>query len=177
MKFISFGLSGWVVALTLVFITSVQASIDVYEFSTDERRDQYLALTKELRCPKCQNQDIADSNAPIAQDMRREVHRMVEEGQSSEQVVQFMVDRFGEFVSYKPKVNASTFALWFGPYILLVLGLIVVAIVAKKAHNKRDSSLPSLSAEEQSKLSQLLDDAESPSSKASSESTKGSSSA
>lgn len=174
MKLISLGLSAWVIVLSLAFGASVHASIDVYEFSTEDRRDQYLALTKELRCPKCQNQDIADSNAPIAQDMRREVHRMVEDGQSSEQVVQFMVDRFGEFVSYKPKVNASTYALWYGPYILLVLGLIVVVIVAKKARNKRDSSGPELSAEEENKLNQLLEDAELPSSKASNKNTKGS---
>ena len=67
-----------------LFTPFANADIDVYEFSTEEKRTRYLDLTKELRCPKCQNQDIADSNAPIAQDMRREVHRMVEEGHADQ---------------------------------------------------------------------------------------------
>ena len=136
------------------------ADIDIYEFSSEDVRDRYTILTKELRCPKCQNQDIADSNAPIAQDMRREVHRMVEGGHSVESVVAHMVERFGEFVSYKPKVGASTYLLWYGPLFLIVLGLITVASVSvrRKAIANEEplkQDLP-LSQEESAKVAALL---------------------
>jgi len=108
------------------------ASIDVYEFSNQQNQEKYQRLTEQLRCPKCQNQDIKDSNAPIAKDMRREVHRLVEEGQSEESIVEFMVERFGEFVSYKPAVNAKTAALWYGPFVLILVGLLIIYIIVKK---------------------------------------------
>ncbi|MGH8483090.1 MAG: cytochrome c-type biogenesis protein, partial [Pseudomonas sp.] len=71
------------------------AAIDTYQFADDAERERYKDLTKELRCPKCQNQDIADSNAPIAADLRREIFRMLGEGKSNAQIVEFMVDRYG----------------------------------------------------------------------------------
>ena len=106
------------------------ATIDLYEFSSEVNQARYKALTKELRCPKCQNQDIADSNAPIAQDMRREVHRLLEAGQDDRSIVRFMVDRFGEFVSYKPKIKPATYLLWYGPWVLLVLGGMIILLMA-----------------------------------------------
>lgn len=115
--------------------SELKADIDVYSFSDEQNRQQYLDLTKQLRCPKCQNQDIADSNAPIASDMRREVHRLVEDGQSKDEIVAFMVDRFGEFVTYKPKLIPATYLLWFGPWILVLLGLILITVLAKRRHS------------------------------------------
>ncbi|RML38486.1 Cytochrome c-type bioproteinsis protein CycL, partial [Pseudomonas syringae pv. maculicola] len=81
----------------------------------DAERARYSELTRELRCPKCQNQDIADSNAPIAADLRKEIYRMLGEGQSNQKIIDFMVDRYGDFVRYKPSLNARTWLLWFGP--------------------------------------------------------------
>lgn len=153
------------VSMLLVMTLGVaQASIDVYEFSSEDNRQRYLELTRELRCPKCQNQDIADSNAPIAQDMRREVHRLVEQGESSDSVVDFMVERFGEFVSYKPKVTPATYALWYGPFVFLGLGILVVVLVAMQRRRQRTenesetlSSEPEeLGRDEQEKLAALL---------------------
>ncbi|KZZ13452.1 hypothetical protein A3751_19515, partial [Oleiphilus sp. HI0080] len=107
--------------LSLSFLTQ-SSSIDVFEFSSDENRQSYKELTRELRCPKCQNQDIADSNAPIAKDMRVQVHRLVEDGKTSDEVVNYMIERFGDFVTYKPKVSTETYLLWYGPWVFIVLG-------------------------------------------------------
>ena len=101
-------------------------------FSSEDKLQAYQDLTKELRCPKCQNQDIKDSNAPIAQDMRREVHRLVEEGKSHDQVIGFMIERFGDFVTYTPKIAKETYVLWFGPIAFVLIGLIAIAMVVSK---------------------------------------------
>lgn len=131
------------ISLLLVLLAGAQiahASIDVYEFSSDDKRERYHALTKELRCPKCQNQDIADSNAPIAKDMRREVHRLVEKGVAEDDVVAYMVERFGEFVTYTPTLDKRTYALWYGPVVVLALGLLIVLITATRARKNKQSS-------------------------------------
>ncbi|AZE22149.1 Cytochrome c heme lyase subunit CcmL [Pseudomonas chlororaphis subsp. aureofaciens] len=96
------------------------AAIDTYEFANDAERERFRELTKELRCPKCQNQDIADSNAPIAADLRKEIFRMLGEGKDNQQIIDFMVDRYGDFVRYKPALTGKTALLWFGPAGLLL---------------------------------------------------------
>lgn len=124
--------------LALVFSSApLLANIDLYEFSNEQNQVRYKVLTKELRCPKCQNQDIADSNAPIAEDMRREVHRLLEEGEEEQAIVDFMVDRFGEFVSYKPRVKPATYLLWYGPWSLLFLGVVVIVFMVGRRASKR----------------------------------------
>jgi cytochrome c-type biogenesis protein CcmH len=134
-------------------------AIDVYQFDSEAQREQYQSLTKLLRCPKCQNQDIADSNAPIA-DMRREVHRLVLAGQTEEQVVQYMVDRFDEFVTYRPRVSASTYVLWYGPWVLTVAGVILVVLLASRRRRKSVSEVAeaptALSAEQKQRLDALI---------------------
>jgi len=123
--------------------TSLRAEIDLYKFKDEESRLNYSALTKELRCPKCQNQDIADSNAPIASDMRREVHRLLEEGKSPAEVVDFMIDRFGEFVTYKPKVAPATYALWYGPWVLVFCGgLLIYFMIRRRTNGTPNEEVP-----------------------------------
>jgi len=141
--------------------TQLKADIDVYQFSGEDNRQLYLDLTKQLRCPKCQNQDIADSNAPIASDMRREVHRLVEAGQTKDEIVAFMVERFGEFVSYKPKVIPATYMLWFGPWILVICGVTLVYVLARKRRtgmNNQNSQLAGkeLSEQQRQQLDRLM---------------------
>jgi cytochrome c-type biogenesis protein CcmH len=118
---------------------AASANIDVYQFTSEDKRQDYLSLTKELRCPKCQNQDIADSNAPIAADMRREVHRLLEEGNKPDAIVDFMIERFGEFVTYKPKQGASTFLLWYGPWIFIGIGAVFIIIAVRSRANSKNS--------------------------------------
>ncbi|MBH3434739.1 cytochrome c maturation protein CcmH [Pseudomonas citronellolis] len=133
------------------------AAIDTYEFPNEAERQRFRSLTTELRCPKCQNQDIADSNAPIAADLRKQIYEQLQQGKSDEQIVDYMVDRYGDFVRYKPPVNARTWLLWFGPAALLGLGVLVVGVLV--ARRRRSAAGPSarLSAEEQARLNQLLD--------------------
>lgn len=137
------------------------ASIDVFEFSSEQKRAEYNALTKELRCPKCQNQDIADSNSPIAQDMRFQVHRLIEEGKSPATVVEFMVERFGDFVTYKPKIIPATYLLWFGPFMLVGLGLLVVLLLSSKRRKSNEPQLVELDASAKERLASMLNDADS----------------
>ena len=146
------------ILLALCLVGGVQAAIDAYEFNTDAERERYRTLVEELRCPKCQNQNIADSNAPIATDLRREIYRMVEAGQSNEQIVDYLVARYGDFVRYKPPVNAKTIVLWYGPSALLVLGLCVLAfILARRRRSASDPSSKTLSEAERKRLATLLD--------------------
>ena len=150
----------WLVALVfgLTLAGVAQAAIDTYEFANDAERDRFRELTKELRCPKCQNQDIADSNAPIATDLRREIYRMLGEGKDNQQILDFMVARYGDFVLYKPALTSKTAVLWFGPLALLVGGLVVIGvIVGRRRRTALVEGSDTLSAEERQRLDTLLD--------------------
>jgi len=144
--------------LTLCLLGSASAAIDAYEFKNEAERERYRTLVEELRCPKCQNQNIADSNAPIAMDLRREIYRMLEEGQSNEQIVDYLVARYGDFVLYKPPVNAKTLVLWYGPIVLLVIGFAVLAFILIRRRRASDKPASNtLSEAERERLATLLD--------------------
>ena len=149
-------LAAVVFGLTLTGVA--HAAIDTYEFANDAERDRFRELTKELRCPKCQNQDIADSNAPIATDLRREIYHMLGEGKDNQQILDFMVARYGDFVLYKPALTGKTAVLWFGPLALLVGGLVVIGvIVGRRRRTEQVEGSDTLSAEERKRLDTLLD--------------------
>ena len=148
-------LTAAVLALGLVGVA--HAAIDTYEFANDAERERFRDLTKELRCPKCQNQDIADSNAPIAADLRKEIFRMLGEGKDNQQIIDFMVDRYGDFVRYKPALNAKTALLWFGPAGLLLGGFVIIAVIVRRRRVLRTDSPDSLSVDERERLDHLLD--------------------
>lgn len=146
------------VALGLTLTGAAQAAIDTYEFADDAERARFRELTQGLRCPKCQNQDIADSNAPIATDLRREIYRMLGEGKSNQQIIDFMVDRYGDFVRYKPALTGKTSVLWFGPLALLVGGVVLIGvIVGRRRRVLQAEGAGSLSSEERQRLAALLD--------------------
>jgi len=86
---------------------------------------RYWNLIREIRCPKCLNESIADSDAPVAADLRREVRRLVASGATDEQVTEFMINRYGDFVLYRPRLTPTTWALWAGPFIFLAVGSLV----------------------------------------------------
>jgi len=102
------------------------AAIETYEFETPEMEAEYQQLVDELRCLVCQNQNLAGSDAALAQDLRRQTYEMLSEGKSREQVIEFMVARYGDFVLYRPQFKTSTYLLWLGPFLLLVLALYFV---------------------------------------------------
>ncbi|WP_421681598.1 cytochrome c-type biogenesis protein CcmH [Stutzerimonas urumqiensis] len=134
------------------------AAIDTYTFDSEAERERYRSLTEELRCPKCQNQNIADSNSPIAMDLRDEIYRMLQEGRSNEQIVDYLVARYGDFVRYRPPLNPTTFLLWYGPFGLLAIGLVVVVfIVTKRRRANVSPSAQALSPAERERLAALLD--------------------
>ncbi|MET1078151.1 MAG: cytochrome c-type biogenesis protein [Pseudomonas sp.] len=133
-----------------------RAAIDTYEFASEAERQRYRTLTEELRCPKCQNQNIADSDAPIATDLRREIYRMLEAGQSDEQIIDYLVNRYGDFVRYKPPVNARTLLLWYGPAGLLLGGFGLLGWIVWRRRGQRDTPRGELTADERQRLATLL---------------------
>ncbi|PCC97721.1 cytochrome c-type biogenesis protein CcmH [Halopseudomonas pelagia] len=142
----------------LAFVPAGLAAIDTYEFDTEEQRARFYQLSGELRCPKCQNQNIADSNSPIANDLRREIFRMLDEGQSNDQIVEFMVMRYGDFVRYKPALTAQTAVLWFAPAVFLLAGFIgLVVMLRRRQRALRSTGDQHLNADEQQRLKSLLE--------------------
>lgn len=124
------------------------------QFASAEHESRYKRLNAELRCLVCQNQNIADSDAPLAQDLRREVFRMLSEGHSDAQIVDFMVQRYGDFVLYRPPLNALTLALWIGPFVLMVLGLVLLWRVMNRRRAATLAQAP-LSTDERDRLRAL----------------------
>ena len=142
--------------LSLVIFWSAQslAVIETYEFSSSDLELRYKALSQELRCPKCQNQNIADSNAPISRDLRAIVHEQLEAGATDEEIIDFLVYRYGEFVRYRPGMDSNTLWLWSAPLILLVMA---VAVVLTQIRKDRDRQTISSNAERANRLREKFD--------------------
>jgi cytochrome c-type biogenesis protein CcmH len=144
-----------VVTLLLLIPLFGQARVEVYQFDDPAQEARYKQLIDELRCLVCQNQNLADSNAELAQDMRRITYEMVRRGESNEQVVGYMVERYGDFVLYRPPFQTSTLMLWVGPF--LILGAAVLVLVLFIRRRSAEKSQP-LAAEDHERARQLLDD-------------------
>lgn len=114
-----------------LWAVSSLAVIETYEFSDPALEARYHALSEELRCPKCQNQNIADSNAPISQDLRRLLYEQLEAGASDEEIRDYMVARYGEFVLYRPRFSGINVLLWLAPLLLLGAGGAVLFLVLR----------------------------------------------
>lgn len=144
--------------LFVVFLTvllQVRAADVPLEFDTPEQQQRYQDLIEVLRCLVCQNQNLADSHADLAQDLREEVQIMILEGKSDKEVIGFLVARYGDFVLYRPPVKASTWLLWFAPFVLLIIGIFAVF---RFVRNRPQNQQPELSEAEQSQLAQLLNE-------------------
>jgi cytochrome c-type biogenesis protein CcmH len=145
-----------VLTVTALMVSSnANASpVETFEFRDEVTKIRFQALSKELRCPKCQNQNLADSNSPIAADLRAELYELLQQGKADSEIVNFMVSRYGEFVLYRPRVSSLTYILWFGPALLILIGIIVVILILrKKPAAKADLAL---SSQQQDKLNHLL---------------------
>jgi len=134
------------------------AAIDTYEFDDEQTRERFYLLSDELRCPKCQNQSLGDSNSPIATDLRREVYRLLNEGKTDRQIKDYLVARYGEYILYRPELSGHTLMLWLAPLLLLVIGLVVVLILVKR--RRATPAAGNLDVDEQQRLKTLLNDSE-----------------
>lgn len=144
------------VALLVVAVcASAYAAIDVYEFQNETERARFKMLADELRCPQCLNTNLAGSDAPIASDLRREIHRLIHEGRSDAEIRDFMVKRYGDFILYRPPFRWDTAALWVLPTLLLCLGGLVVLVIVWR---RRRAEPVKISAEEEARLARLLDE-------------------
>ncbi|MGL5007925.1 MAG: cytochrome c-type biogenesis protein [Plesiomonas sp.] len=175
------GFSGRVIAQCsalvagLVLAGSVWATVDTFEFSSPQQEQEYRSLTEMLRCPKCQNNNIADSTAIIATDMRQKVYELQQKGYSKGQIVQYMVDRYGNFVTYDPPLTPATLILWVAPLLFVLVGAGVIVARSRKGrsqhkradvqsaenngskgHDAKGIDVVMLSAEEQARLDDLL---------------------
>lgn len=124
--------------LLLVCPLAAFGAIDVYEFETLEDEQRFRQLTEQLRCPKCQNQAISDSDADISREMRKRVAGMIRDGRSNEQIITFFTTRYGDFVNYDPPVRAETMVLWAAPAVVLGLGAVVIAFLVVRARRNVD---------------------------------------
>ena len=115
----------WVLAVCLALSAAAWAAAAQEGFDDPVLDARYRALTREIRCPKCLNENIAESKAPVAADLRREVRRLIAEGASDDEVKTFLSSRYGEFVLYRPRLTPTTFAVWAAPFLLLALGGLV----------------------------------------------------
>jgi cytochrome c-type biogenesis protein CcmH len=114
------------ILLSVLNLSSAQAVEESFSFDSAEQRASFLRLTAELRCPMCQNQNIADSDAMIAHDMRRKVYSLLKQGKTEQEVIDFMKARYGDFVHYQPPVTAATLGLWAGPVLFIFIALVVI---------------------------------------------------
>lgn len=123
-------------ALLIITSSFNSFAIEVYEFKNDEQRELYQDLTKELRCLVCQNQNLADSDADLARDLKDQVAEFVINNQDKDTILAYMIQRYGDFVTYNPPLNASTFFLWFSPFMVLLIGAVILVINIRKKHNE-----------------------------------------
>ena len=147
-----------VLVLTLGLLTSgicYSGVFETREFETTTQSDRYRTLTAELRCLVCQNQNIADSNADLAKDLRNKVYELIVAGQSDADIINFMVIRYGDFVLYRPPLKASTVVLWLSPFVLVILS---IGLLVRFIRNRRTlEEVPTqLSDAQRLKASQLL---------------------
>jgi cytochrome c-type biogenesis protein CcmH len=127
-------------------------AIDTFEFESTEQELIFHELTKILRCPKCQNQNISDSNAELAKDLRNKTYELVKEGKTQDEVVDYMVARFGNFVRYDPPITPATIFLWVGPLLFIIFGFLVLYKQAKSKSRKEDE----LDVDEERRLNKIL---------------------
>ncbi len=143
-------------ALTLALCSGVlhATTIEAYSFDDPAKEARYKVLIEELRCLVCQNQNLADSNAELAQDMRQLTYEMVQAGKSDREIVNFMVQRYGDFVLYRPPLRSSTFLLWVGPFLIFGTGVIVLILFIRRRNRE---AAPELSSADHERARRLLE--------------------
>ena len=135
-----------VLAFASLSAVSILASDYSYTFTTPQREMRYQSLMEELRCLVCQNQSLADSNAELAQDLRKKVYDMITTGNDDEEILDFLTDRYGKFILYDPKLNYENAPLWFLPILMICIGVYIISRVTKRG--KRTDAVISQSAQD-----------------------------
>ena len=128
------------IKMVIIFSIAAHAAIEPYQFDSTEQEARFRQLGFELRCPKCQNQAIGDSDAEISGDLRAVVSRMIKEGSTDREIKEFMVARYGRFVLYNPPLDQQTIVLWLGPAGLLIMGGILVLLRIRRSTQALDQS-------------------------------------
>lgn len=141
----------------LLVSNSAFANDTPVEFKNDADKQRFETLIEEIRCLVCQNQSLADSNAELAQDLRKEVYDMIMSGKDDNEITQFLVERYGDFVLYRPPLKENTWLLWFGPFLFLLIGSIAAIIIIRKQSASTDT-VSELNEEQQQRLAELLDE-------------------
>lgn len=147
----------FVVLSSLLLPRAAYSQVDTFEFDTEVQQDRFRTLSDELRCPMCQNSSLSGSTGGVAEDLRREIHRMIMEGMSDAEIIQFMFDRYGDFILFRPRLTAGTVLLWFGPLLFLFLGALIAFGIWRRARIISDSDTE-LDKSQQERLQQLLSD-------------------
>ena len=149
-------MKGLIIVLTLLFsFSALNAAVEIKQFKDQEQEQRYKHIIDELRCLVCQNQNLADSNAGLAQDLRKQVYKMIIAGEDDEAIFDYMVTRYGDFVLYRPPFKATTFLLWVGPFIIFALGLFVLIRFIRQ---RKKVVVTELSSTDKEKLKQLLNE-------------------
>lgn len=151
----------YITAILAMLLISWQAcaAIETYTFESDVDRLRYHSFIEEMRCPKCQNQNLAGSDSPISTDLRRELYEMIKAGKSDMEIVSFMVERYGDFILYRPRITPATYVLWGGPVVLLIGGIIVLIMMLRQRRRLAvTSTKTALTADDQARLHALLND-------------------
>jgi cytochrome c-type biogenesis protein CcmH len=145
------------IPVILFLFNITYANDEPIQFIDKNQEQRYYELIEEIRCLVCQNQSLADSNAALAQDLRKEVYEMIVSGKQDEQIIQFLVERYGDFVLYRPPLKQNTWLLWFGPFLFLIVAVVVAIILIKKQSND-NTAKSDISEGEQERLTKILNE-------------------
>ena len=146
-----------VLLCSLLLPNAAYSQVDTFEFDTEEQQNRFRTLSDELRCPMCQNSSLSGSTGGVAEDLRREIHRMIMEGMSDSEIIQFMFERYGDFILFRPRLTAGTVLLWFGPLLFLLIGGLIAFGIWRRARKISDTDTE-LDKTQQERLERLLGD-------------------
>ncbi|ABM04719.1 cytochrome C biogenesis protein [Psychromonas ingrahamii 37] len=153
-RFKTVNFSAYLFCLMFFFSPLAFSATDLFEFDNAQQEQTFHDLTKQLRCPKCQNQNIADSNAELAEDLRNKTYELVKEGKNEEQVIAYMVARYGNFIRYDPPMTPATIFLWLGPLLFILVGFYFIYALVKR----QKKQAPQLDPDEEQRLQKILGD-------------------
>jgi cytochrome c-type biogenesis protein CcmH len=122
--------------LSLFCSAALATATDIYEFKTPQQQKRFDNLTQQFRCLVCQNEALADSNAPLAQDLRTQIANLIQQGKSDTDITGYLTQRYGDFVLFRPPVQSTTYLLWFAPFTLLLCGFLLLTVLVKRRQNK-----------------------------------------